>query len=146
MRRALVLLAAGLLLALAFGFRVTNARADTTLGSYSAIASAPGIEATEDEPSAQAHPEGQGSAPYTTSLLSNGGVGYSLSSIAWPGAYGGNAGSLILVATPSSVGGVPLPDAINGAEKTVAPSLQYPIRAEAHTGSNTDANFGQIPG
>src|SRR5439155_12472049 len=106
--RAVVLLAAGLLLAVAFGFRVAAAKADTPLGSYSAIASAPGIEFTEDEPPAQAHPEGQGSAPYTTSLLGGGGLGYGLSSIAWPGAYGGNAGSLILVAVPSQVGGTPL--------------------------------------
>ena len=88
--RALVVLILGLLLGGAFGLRVNSARADTTLGSYSAIASAPGIEFTEDEPSAQAHPEGQGDAPYTTSSLINGGVGYALSTIAWPGAYGGN--------------------------------------------------------
>ena len=144
--RALVLLAAGLLLAVAFGFRVATAKADVPLGSYSVIASAPGMEFTEDEPPAQAHPEGQGSAPYTTSLLGGGGLGYGLSSIAWPGAYGGNAGSLILVAVPSQVGGTPLPDAINGAIKTVSPALQYPIRAEARTGSLSDASYGQIPG
>ena len=39
-----------------------------------------------------------------------------------------------------------MPDAVNGAEKTVAPSLQYPIRAEARTGSAPDANYSQIPG
>ena len=144
--RAFVLLVAGLLLAVAFGFRVATAKADTPLGSYSAIASAPGIEFTEDEPAAQAHPEGQGSAPYTTSLLGGGGLGYGLSSIAWPGAYGGNAGSLILVAVPSQVGGQPVPDAVNGAIKTVSPALQYPIRAETHTGSVSDASYGQIPG
>jgi hypothetical protein len=138
-------LAAGLLLAVAFGFRITTAKADTTLGSYSVIASAPGIEATEDEPSAQAHPEGQGSAPYTTSLLTNG-VGYSLSSIAWPGAYGGNAGSLVLVALPSQAGGVPIPDAVKGAVDTVSPSLQYPIRAEARAGSSPDVSYNQVPG
>src|SRR4029077_1552608 len=98
--RALALLATGLLLTVAFGVRVASAKADTPLGSYSVIASAPGMEFTEDEPPAQAHPEGQGSAPYTTSLLSGGGLGYGLSTIAWPGAYGGNAGRLILVAVP----------------------------------------------
>ena len=110
--RALVLLATGILLVVAFGFRVAGAKADTTLGSYSVIASAPGMEFTEDEPSAQAHPEGQGDVPYTTSLLTNGGVGYALSTIAWPGAYGGNAGSLVLVALPSTIGPVPRPDAV----------------------------------
>ncbi|GEM_PF-4512076 len=144
--RAFVLLALGVLLGAAFGFRIATAKADTTFGSYSAIASAPGIEGTEDEPSAQAHPEGQGDAPYTTSLLTNGGVGYGLSSIAWPGAYGGNAGSLILVALPSQAGPVPVPDAVKGAVETVSPALQYPIRAEARAGSTPDASYGQIPG
>ena len=106
--RTVGVLALGLVLAAVFGLRVTRpARADTPLGSYSVIASAPGLEFTEDEPSAQAHPEGQGSAPYTTSLLTGGGLGYGLSTIAWPGSYGGNAGSLILVALPSQIGPVP---------------------------------------
>src|SRR5437899_10146974 len=121
--RALVLLILGLLLGGAFGLRVNRARADTTLGSYSAIGAAQGIEFTEDEPTAQAHPEGQGDAPYTTSSLSNGGLGYGLSSIAWPGAYGGNAGSLILVALPSTIGPVPRPDAVTDAVKTASPPL-----------------------
>jgi len=144
--RALAYLVVGLLLAGMFGVRIASAKADTTLGSYSAIASAPGIEGTEDEPSAQAHPEGQGDAPYTTSILTNGGVGYGLSTIAWPGAYGGNSGSLILVALPSQAGPVPVPDAVKGAVGTVSPALQYPIRAEARAGSAPDASYGQIPG
>jgi hypothetical protein len=139
-------LATGILLAVAFGFRVAGAKADTTLGSYSVIASAPGLEFTEDEPSAQAHPEGQGDVPYTTSLLAGGGLGYALSTIAWPGAYGGNAGSLVLVALPSQVGPVPRPDAVTNAVTTVSPALQYPIRAEARSGSAPDASYGQIPG
>ena len=142
----MVLLIAGLLLGGAFGLRVNKARADTSLGSYSAIAAAQGIEFTEDEPSAQAHPEGQGEAPYATSLLTNGGVGYGLSTIVWPGAYGGNAGSLVLVAAPSQIGPVARPDAVTDAVKTASPALQYPIRAEARSGSAPDASFGQIPG
>jgi hypothetical protein len=144
--RALAYLVVGLLLAAMFGIRVASAKADTSFGSYSAIASAPGIEGTEDEPSAQAHPEGQGDVPFTTSILSNGGVGYGLSTVAWPGAYGGNAGSLILVALPSQAGPVPVPDAVKGAVGTVSPALQYPIRAEARAGSLPDASYGQIPG
>src|SRR5437660_9637592 len=143
--RALVLLFLGLVFAGAFGLRGNRARADSTLGSYSAIGAAQGIEFTEDEPAAQAHPEGQGDAPYTTSMLTNGGVGYGLSTIAWPGAYGGNAGSLILVALPSQIGPVPRPDAVTGAVQTVSPALQYPIKAEARSGSAPDASFGQIP-
>jgi hypothetical protein len=144
--RALVSMIAGLLLAAGFGIRITGAKADTTLGSYSVIASAPGMEFTEDEPSAQAHPEGQGDVPYTTSLLSSGGLGYALSTVAWPGAYGGNAGGLVLVALPSQIGPVPRPDAVTSAVQTVAPALQYPIRAEARAGSSPDAAYGQIPG
>jgi hypothetical protein len=104
------------------------------------------MEFTEDEPTAQAHPEGQGAAPYTTSLLAGGGLGYALSTVAWPGAYGGNAGSLVLVALPSQIGPVPRPDAVTDAVKTLSPSLQYPIKAEARAGSAPDASFGQIPG
>ncbi|MBV8980437.1 MAG: hypothetical protein JO086_06030 [Acidimicrobiia bacterium] len=145
--RALAYLVVGLLLAGVFGVRIASARADdTTLGSYSAVAAAPGVEVIEDEPSAQAHPEGQGDAPYTTSILTNGGVGYALSSIAWPGAYGGNAGSLVLVALPSTIGPVPRPDAVTGLVQTVSPALQYPIRAEARAGTAPDASYGQIPG
>lgn len=144
--RALAYLVVGMLLAAAFGFRVATAKADTALGSYSVIASAPGMEFTEDEPGAQAHPEGQGDVPYTTSMLINGGVGYALSTIAWPGAYGGNAGSLVLVALPSQIGPVPRPDPVTDAVKTLSPALQYPIRAEARSGSAPDASFGQIPG
>ena len=145
--RAMAFLVVGLLLAAVFGIRLTGAaRADTTLGSYSVIAAAPGIEFTEDEPSAQAHPEGQGSAPYTTSVLTGGGLGYGLSTIAWPGSYGGNAGSLILVALPSQIGPVPRPDAVTQAVTTLSPSLQYPIKAEARAGSAPDASYGQVPG
>jgi hypothetical protein len=136
----------GVAMVAAFGVRLASARADTALGSYSVIATAPGFEGTEDEPSAQAHPEGQGAVPYTTTLLSSGGLGYALSTVAWPGSYGGNAGSLILVALPSQAGGVPVPDAVKQGIGTVAPSLQYPIRAEARAGSSPDASFNQIPG
>src|SRR5947208_5905224 len=124
--RALTYLVVGLLLAGVFGIRIASAKADTTLGSYSVIASAPGLEFTEDEPSAQAHPEGQGDVPYTTSLLAGGGLGYALSTIAWPGAYGGNAGGLILVALPSTIGPVPRPDPVTDAVQTLSPSLPYP--------------------
>src|SRR4029078_4671397 len=123
-----------------------SARADNTLGSYSIIAAAPGFEFTEDEPSAQAHPEGQGAVPYSTSMLTTGDYGHALSAGAWPGAYGGNAGSLILVALPSQAGGVPVPDAVRDGVKTAAPALQYPIRAEARAGSSPDVTYTQSPG
>jgi hypothetical protein len=145
--RAVVMVALGLAMIAAFGVRVATARADDAPpGSYSVIATAPGFEFTEDEPSAQAHPEGQGAVPFTTTLLSSGGLGYGLSTVAWPGSYGGNAGSLILVALPSQAGGVPIPDAVKNGVTTVAPALQYPIRAEARAGTTPDATYNQIPG
>src|SRR5438105_6821190 len=133
-----------LLLLAGLGGRLTPARADApALGTYSMSASAPGYEFTEDEPAAQSHPEGQGAVPWTTTILANGGIGYGLSTVAWPGSYGGNAGNLLLVATPSQVpgAGVAVPDAVHQAEVAAAPSLQYPIRAEADARSKPDARF-----
>ena len=126
--------------------KLSPARADVVLGSYSFIATAPGFEVTEDEPIAQAHPEGQGAIPYTTSLLTNGNVGYGLSSIAWPGATFANAGAVVGLVFPSQVGGQPTPDAISGVVKGLAPAANYPVRAEARTGSSPDGSFTSIPG
>jgi hypothetical protein len=148
---SIVMVVAGL--ALAVGgvvVKLSPARADVVLGSYSFIATAPGMEVTEDEPIAQAHPEGHGAIPYTTSILSNGLVGYGLSSIAWPGATFANAGAVVGLVFPSQVaaGGqvVPMPDAISGVVKGLAPAANYPVRAEARTGSAPDASFSSIPG
>ncbi|MCU1449754.1 MAG: hypothetical protein JWP02_1924, partial [Acidimicrobiales bacterium] len=143
------ILGSGLVLLAGLGGRLAPARADApTLGSYSMSASAPGYEFTEDEPAAQSHPEGQGSVPWTTTVLANGGIGYGLSTVAWPGNYGGNVGNLLLVATPSQVpgAGVPVPDAVHQVEVQAGPTLQYPIRAEAHAGSSPDASFNSAPG
>src|SRR3954464_3820298 len=66
--------------------------AGSALGSFALTATAPGFEATEDEPGAQTHPEGQGSVPETSTTLSTGPVGYALSTVFWPGPLAGNAG------------------------------------------------------
>ena len=144
-----VVVVSGLVVLAGLGGRLTPARAESsTLGSYSMTASAPGYEFSEDEPASQAHPEGQGAVPWTTTLLANGGIGYGLATVAWPGSYGGNAGNLLLVATPSQVPGAnqPVPDAVHQVEVQAAPTLQYPIRAEADARSKSDASFNNAPG
>lgn len=115
-------------------------------GGYSITATAPGVEVTEDEPSAQAHPEVQASVPETSSLLSSGPVGYALSSVAWPGATAANGDQLVGLLFPGPVGQVvPVPDAVTGLVKGESALIHYPIRAEARTGSNPDASFNQVP-
>jgi len=117
------------------------------LGSYALIATAPGMEMTEDEPSAQAHPEGQGAVPETSSLLQNGGVGYGLSSLAWPGATFANGGALLALLFPGPLGQVlPVPDAVTQAVRQAAPAANYPVKAEARSGSAPDAKFDAGPG
>ena len=88
----------------------------------------------EDEPSANAHPEGGGQVPYSTSALGTGGLGYGLSSIAWPGATEANADKIVLLLFPHDVQGVPVPDGVTGLVDTAGPALSYPVRAEARTG------------
>jgi hypothetical protein len=115
-------------------------------GGYSITATAPGVEGTEDEPSAQAHPEGQGAAPETSSVLSSGPVGYALSTVAWPGSYGANGGQLVGLLFPGPLGQVvPVPDAVTGLVKGEAALINYPIRAEARTGQSPDGSYHQIP-
>jgi hypothetical protein len=117
------------------------------LGNYSLIATAPGVEMTEDEPAAQAHPEGQGAVPETSSLLLNGGVGYGLSSLAWPGATFANGGSLVALLFPGPLGQlpVPIPDALTQLVQQAAPAANYPAKAEARSGSSPDAKFDAGP-
>jgi hypothetical protein len=101
---------------------------------------------TEDEPSANAHPEGGGSVPYSTVLLSNGPIGYALSSVAWPGATEANAGGVVGLVFPSNVGGVPLPDAVTAAVADNSKLVNYPVRAEARSGSKVDDSYTSFPG
>jgi hypothetical protein len=110
-------------------------------------ATAPGFEATEDEPSANAHPEGHGAVPETSTLLSNG-FGYGLAAMVWPGATAANGGALLGLLVPSKVPNtdVPVPDALGQAVAPVAPSLNYPVKAEARAGTTPDASYTQFPG
>ena len=70
-RRSAATAVAGLVLLGSVATRMLVAHADAgpaQLGAYALTATAPGFEMTEDEPSAQAHPEGHGAAPETSTL------------------------------------------------------------------------------
>src|SRR5256885_16310953 len=119
MRRSVLVVAGALLTSLALGGAWQSAHAESTVnfGSYTLSSTAPGFEMWEDEPSANAHPEGGGQAPYSTSALSSGQLGYALSSVAWPGATEANADKVALLLFPHSVDvpsgpSVPVPDAV----------------------------------
>lgn len=152
-RRGRSMLAAGLVLVATGGVGLATtltAHADqsgtSAFGGYSITATAPGVEVTEDEPSAQAHPEAQGAVPETSSLLSSGPVGYALSTVAWPGATAANGGQLLSLLFPGPAGAVvPVPDAVTGLVKGEASLVNYPIRAEARSGTSPDATYNQVP-
>ncbi|MEY2451587.1 MAG: hypothetical protein QOD92_1161 [Acidimicrobiaceae bacterium] len=130
-------------MAVASAWQSANA-ATVNFGSYTISSTAPGWEMWEDSPSANAHPEGGGQAPYSTSALTSGGNGYGLSSVAWPGATEANADKVALLLFPSSVDAgppgsppvihEPIPDAVRQLAFTALPLTSYPIRAEARTG------------
>ena len=99
---------------------------------YTLTAQSQAMQMTEDEPSANSHPEAEVDLPQSQVSLS-GGVGYALSSVAWPGALLGNAGSLVLLVQP-------------GAPSQVS-ALNDPVRAEARSGSAQHAQTNDsVPG
>jgi hypothetical protein len=129
-------------LAVANPFGAAHADGGPKFGSYTVAATTTGFEMWEDEPSANAHPEGGGQVPYSTSALSSGGLGYGLSSVAWPGATEANADKVALLLFPKTVDvpngpSVPVPDAVTALFQQTAPMASYPIRAEARTGEDT---------
>ena len=146
MKRVMLVVAGGAMFALAVtsAWQSANAQTVSKFGSYTLAATAPGWEMWEDEPSANAHPEGGGTAPYSTSALTSGGNGYGLSSVAWPGATEANADKVALLLFPSTVdvappgsppiASEPIPDAVRQLAFTAIPLASYPIRAEARTG------------
>ena len=155
-RRGAALLAVGLVLAAAGvggGLRASRAGAVPSYGSYTLAATAPGVEVSEDEPSANAHPEGAALVPYASVALSNPGVGYALSSVAWPGATEANGTALVSLLFPHEVRppvpgapAVPVPDAVRQLALGAAPLVNYPVRAEAYSETQPDASYDQIPG
>ena len=136
-----VLGSASIALAIANPLGSARAAGGPKFGSYTVSATAPGFEMYEDEPSANAHPEGGGQAPYSTSALGSGGVGYGLSSVAWPGATEANLDKVALLLFPHDVAvpngpDVPVPDAVTGLANQTLPLTSYPVRAEARSGTN----------
>ena len=100
---------------------------------YTLSAQSSGLQVIEDRPDATTHPEGDGEVPQSVATLVSGPVGYALSSVAWPGALAGNAGSLLVLA------GVPLPP-------DVAAALNDPVRAETRTGGPSDVRNDEVNG
>lgn len=105
----------------------------SALGSFGITATAPGFQITYDYPSASTHPLAEGDVPQSLTELQSGPLGYSLSSVAWPGSLAANAGSL------SQLVNLPVP-------ATVAPELNDPIRAEDRTGGPPTVTNDSYPG
>ncbi|HEV2369393.1 MAG TPA: hypothetical protein VGR90_05925, partial [Acidimicrobiales bacterium] len=100
----------------------------STIESYLLGASAPVAQVTEDEPSANFHPEGEGEYNYTLATLDPS-RGYGLSAVFWPGGAAANAGALIvLLGGPSQ-----------------ASAISDPVRAEASTGTSTTQQSTTLP-
>lgn len=115
---------------------VYPARAEDAPGSgfygYDLQAQSAALRFTEDEPSANSHPEAEGDVPQSQVSVA-GGVGYALSSVAWPGSLVGNAGSLVLLVQPNA------PSQVT--------ALNDPVRAEARSGSaQHSATNDSVPG
>ncbi len=117
-RRVLVALAAAVLAVAVAG---PAARADTALASYRVVAQAQGFNWTYDSPTSNFHPQADNELPYAEAD-GDPTRAHALSSLYWPGAAGGNLGSLINLLTPP---GVPPPPA------PVLAALNDPVRAEA---------------
>jgi hypothetical protein len=130
-RTGIVLVGAGLLCLMGSAVPLVTAQAGAEpgsgLGSYSLSANAPVLQVREEDPKDQCTASAAGAGGCegvvneSVSTLSNGPIGYGLSSVAWPGTLAGNLGNLLIVA---SGGQVP----------SQATALNSPIRAEAHTG------------
>jgi hypothetical protein len=100
---------------------------------FTLTGSSQALQLTEDEPSANSHPESEVDVPHSEVSLTSGPVGYALSSVTWPGALVGNAGSLVLLVRPDAPQQVTV--------------LNDPIRAEARSGSATSSSTNDdVPG
>lgn len=87
--------------------------------NFTAAATAPVMQITEDEPNAQFHPEGDGDYGYTL-VTANPGLANATAAVVWPGSAAANAGTLAaLLGAPSSLS-----------------ALNDPVQASASTGSN----------
>lgn len=111
-----------------------DASADETPGAaffgYVLSATAHGFGYTEDQPSANSHPESDGEVPESQARLAAG-SGRALASVAWPGDLMGNLGSLVQLVNPDA------PDEVQ--------VLNYPVRAETSVGK-PDVTNADVPG
>lgn len=104
----------------------TRAFADSV--SYSVAAQAPVAQITQDDPTAQFHPQGEGDYGYSM-VTANPGGDSALSSVLWPGAAVGNAGTLAaLLGGPSSLS-----------------ALNDPVRAQAASGTSQTQDSVSVP-
>jgi hypothetical protein len=110
----------------------TPARADggASLQTFTAAAEAPVFQMSEDEPSANFHPEGEGELVHTMTTLDTT-AGYAVAAPLWPGSSVAHVGGLINLLEP-----VPGPVA----------SLSDPVDAEARTGTGPPSAALDIPG
>jgi hypothetical protein len=114
LRRAAAALAAA---AIVVGVGAAPAHADGTLASYRVVAQAAGFNWTYDAPTANFHPQADNELPYAE-IDTDPTRAHAISSLYWPGAAGGNLGTLIAVLGGPSVN-----------------QLNDPVRAEASTAS-----------
>ena len=106
------------------------AHADTKFSSFDLVAAARGWRLF-DEDATNGNQEAE--VPESSATLGYGGVGYGLSSVAWPGPLAANAGSLILVLQPNAPSQVTV--------------LNSPVRAEARSGQNPPTTTNNlVPG
>lgn len=86
---------------------------------FTVAAAAPVLQATEDEPTSQFHPEGEGDYGYTI-VTANPSAATALAAVMWPGSAAGNAGTLAeVLGGPSSLS-----------------ALNDPVQASATTGTS----------
>ena len=98
---------------------VTGDAGQSTDVNFTASATAPIMQVTEDQPTSQFHPEGEGDYGYTL-VTANPSAATAVASLVWPGSAAGNAGTLIeVLGGPSS-----------------ASALNDPIQASATSGTN----------
>lgn len=115
--------AAGACVAMVIGPGRAGAATDQTdFVTYTAAAAAPVLQVTEDEPTSQFHPEGEGDYGYTL-VTANPSADTALASVVWPGSTIGNAGTLVeVLGGPSS-----------------ASALNDPVQATATSGTSQTA-------
>jgi hypothetical protein len=109
---------------------VASGRAHVAVGSklvsYTAVANAPGIGIDGIYMGVSLD------IPQVRSTLSTGGVGAGLASIAWPGDIGGNAGTAVMVLSPTAPSWVKI--------------LNDPVKAESHSTGTRHAVNKTLPG